>query len=309
MLVCLGVAAACMSGEARAQFTDPHSYDNTPVDVNQIELVYGYVRADSSLDTSIVVSGAKLMLHEGTIDYTRYLGIFKRLAWVEAAVPLAGLAGSVEGTSIQGSIAGTGDSSYQAAILLKGGPALTVAEFDQYKPTTTLGVSFTVTAPTGLYSSDKILNLGSDRWSFKPEIALSYPFGPQQQWQLDTYANASMYTDNTSYRGTELLRQEALIGVEEHVSYSFTDRLWASLDTRYSFRGTTSVNGVDQNNAQQNFMVGSELSFSLNPQNSLIFEIARVPVHQNGPSYTGFALKYDYSWGKGYRLARDKTPK
>lgn len=308
VLVCFGLAAACVPGRARAQFTDPHSYDNGPVDVNQIELAYGYVRADSSLDTSLVVAGAKLTLQQGVIDYTRYLGIFKRMAWVEAAVPLAGLAGSVEGTSIQGSIAGTGDSSYNAGILLKGGPALSVADFDEYKPTTTFGVNLTVTAPTGLYNSDKILNLGSDRWSFKPEIALSHPFGQQQQWQLDTYANASMFTGNTSYRGKQILRQEALVGIEEHVSYSFTDWLWASLDTRYSFRGSTSVNGLGQDDAQQNFIVGSELNFSLNPQSSLTFEIAKVPVHRNGPTYTGFAVKYDYSWGKGYRRSGNKQP-
>lgn len=306
LLVCFGVAAGCAPSNARAQFTDPHSYDNAPVDINQIEIGYGYSRQDSSLDTSRVVSGAKFTLHEGAIDYTRYFGIFKRLAWVEATVPLAGLGGTVEGTVIQSSIVGTGDSSYSAGILLKGGPALSVVEFEEHKPTNTLGVSFAVTAPTGLYSSDKILNLGSNRWSFRPEIGLSHPFGPQQRWQLDTYANADLFTDNISYRGREILGQEALVGLEEHISYSFTDRLMGSFDMRYSFRGSTSVDGVGQDDSQRNFIVGGELNFSVNPQNSLIFEIAEVPVHQNGPTLTGFAVKYDYSWGKGYRLAREK---
>jgi len=26
-----------------------------------------------------------------------------------------------------------------------------------------------------------------------------------------------------------------------------------------------------------------------------------VLVHENGPRLTGFAVKYNYSWGKGYR--------
>jgi hypothetical protein len=99
--------------------------------------------------------------------------------WVEAGVPVAGLSGSVSGTNIQGSVTGAGDSSYSLAMLLKGGPTLTVAQFEHYEPTTTLGVSLTITAPTGLYNPNKILNkilnLGSDRWSFKPEIALSHP--------------------------------------------------------------------------------------------------------------------------------------
>jgi len=147
-----------------------------------------------------------------------------------------------------------------------------VAQFENYRPTTSLGVSFTMTAPTGLYRPNKILNLGSDRWSFRPEIALSHPFGPDQKWQFDAYGNVYFYTDNTSYHGREILRQHPVPGVEGHLSYSFSDSLWASLDTRCSFRGVTFVNGIDQNNAQQNFILGSEISVSINSRNSLLFE-------------------------------------
>jgi Putative MetA-pathway of phenol degradation len=218
-----------------------------------------------------------------------------------AGIPIAGLSGSVTGTSIQGSITSTGDSSYEFAMLLKGGPALNVAHFANYKPTTTVGASVTFTVPTGLYNANKFLNLGSNRWSFKPELAVSHPFGPNQKWEFDAYANAYFYTDNTSYHGAETLRQHGLPAIEGHISYSFTGRFWASLDTRYSFGGDTFVSGANQNNGQQNFTLGSEANVSLSPQNSLVFEFAKPLVHQNGPAYTGFAAKYTYSWGKGYR--------
>ena len=41
-----------------------------------------------------------------------------------------------------------------------------------------------------------------------------------------------------SWKG--ILRQQALQRLEGHISYSFTNSLWASLDTRYCFRGSTS---------------------------------------------------------------------
>ena len=185
-------------------------------------------------------------------------------------------------------------------MLLKGGPALNEAQFENYKPATIIGVSFAVTAPTGLYDSNKILNLGSNRWSFKPEIALSHPFGPGQKWQFDTYANAYFYTDNTSFHGSQVLRQQPLPGLEGHVSYLFTESLWASLDTRYSFHGISFVNGVNQSNPQQNFILGSEMNLSLNTRNSLVFEFAKALVHQNGPALTGFSVRYDYTWGKAH---------
>ena len=298
---CLILVGICGPSHLCAQFTDAHSYDNTPVGINQFELAYTYVRSNASIDPSLVIAGAKLNLNQGMIDYTRYFGLWRRLAWVEAGVPIAGLSGSITGTKIQGSVAGTGDSVYAAGMLLKGGPALSVAQFETYKPATTVGVSVTITAPTGLYRPNNILNLGSDRWSFKPEIALSHPFGPEQRWQFDTYANAYLYTDNTSYHGRQILRQEPLPGFEGHLSYSFNDRLWVSADTRYSFRGSTLVNGVDQSNSQQNFILGSEVNVSIDTRNSLLFEFAKALVHQNGPTLVGFSVKYDYTWGKGYR--------
>jgi len=295
------LAVLHLPDQACAQFTDPGTYDNTPVGINQLELGYAYVHANASIDPALIITGANFNLNQGTVDYTRYFGLFHRLAWVDVAIPIAGLGGSISGPNIQASVAGAGDSSYEMAMLLKGGPALSVAQFEDYKPTTTLGVSLTTTAPTGLYRSNKILNLGSDRWSFKPEIALSHPFGPEQKWEVDAYGNVYCFTDNSSYHGRQILGQKPLPGLEGHLSYIFNDSLWASLDTRYSFQGITLVNGVDQNNGQQNFILGSEINLSINSHNSLLFEFAKALVHQNGPALVGFSVKYDYTWGKGYK--------
>jgi len=300
-LLCACFVLSLLSHLARAQFTDPRTYNNTPVGINQLELGYAHVHANASIDTSLIITGAKVDLNQGIIDYTRYFSLLRRLTWVEAGVPVAGLGGSVVGTNIQRAIVGTGDSSYAMGILLKGGPALSLEEFEKFKPTTTLGVSFTITAPTGSYNANKILNLGSDRWSFKPEVALSHPLGPEKKWEVEAYGNIYFYTDNTSYHGREVLRQQALPGVEGHVSYSFTDRLWTSLDTRYSFRGSTVVNEVDQNNPQRNFVLGSEMNITLNARNSLALEFGKALVHRNGPAVVGFSLKYDHTWGSAYR--------
>ena len=301
LLMCLAVAVLPAPEQLHAQFTDPHNYDNTAVGINALELSYAYAHSDASIDTSLIVAGASFNLNQGIIDYTRYFGLLHRLWWVEGTLPVAGLGGSLSGTNISRSITGLGDSSYTLAALLKGGPALTVAQFENYKPTTIVGASLTITAPTGLYSSNKLLNLGSNRWSFNPQFAVSHPFGTGQKWQLDTYANAAFYTENSSYQRVTILRQQLLPGLEGHISYSVSDSLWASLDTRYSFGGDTFVNGVDQNNRQQNLILGSEVNISLNKQNSLVFEFAKPLVHRNGPTYTGFAVKYDYVWGKGYK--------
>ena len=85
-LACLVAALAFVSVPTCAQFNDPHTYDNAPIDVNQIELAYAYGHANTSIDTSLIITGASLTLQQGTIDYTRYFGLAKHLGWRQNAL-------------------------------------------------------------------------------------------------------------------------------------------------------------------------------------------------------------------------------
>jgi hypothetical protein len=267
------------------------------VGLNQLELDYAHAEADASLDSTLEVVGAHFQQNAATISYTHNFGMLGHLAWVQMSVPFASVSGSVAGTDIPGSTTGLGDSSLQLTALLKGGRALSAAEFARYEPSTTVAVSLTVGAPTGEYDADKVLNLGSKRWSFKPEFAVSQPFGADRSWVLDLYANAYFFTDNTAYHRTETLRQEALPGVEGHISHDFTQSLWVSLDLRYSSRGETVVDSVNQNDPQERLTAGTEVNWSPSSNHSLVFLFAKALVYRNAPSETVVALRYIYSWG------------
>jgi hypothetical protein len=300
LLALVAIGAVCLPCGVRGQFTDPRTYANTPKDLNQIELDYTYATLDASIDTSLVISGARLELHQATASYTRTFSIMHSLAWIKAGVPFALVSGSVTGTSLSRSVTGGADASLEIAALLVGGPALNAVDFETHQPKTAFGVSLTVTGPSGQYESNRVVNLSSDRWSFKPEIGISRPFGPDQRWVVDGNFYAYFFTDNTEYHGREILRQDPLPGFEAHISYNITPNLWASLDANYAFRGTTFVESVDQNDAQKSLTVGTETSWTLNSRNSIAFLFAKSVVHENAPPYTGVSLKYFYSWGPGY---------
>jgi hypothetical protein len=223
------ITALCFPRTLWAQFTDPRTYTVAAVGVNQLEVDYAHAQANAAIDTSLVIGGAHLELNQATVAYTRTFGVLDHFAWVKAIVPFARLSGSVAGTTVSGSTSGAGDVSIQLVTLLKGGRALSAAEFAKYQPATTCGASLTVSAPTGEYNPDKLLNLGSDRWSFKPEIGVAHPFGQERTWEVDAYVNAYFFTDNTAYRGVEILRQEPLPGLEAHLSHDFSPSFWASL--------------------------------------------------------------------------------
>ena len=91
LFVCFSLAVLSFPYPLCAQFTDPRTYDNTPVGVNQLELDYAYAHSNSSIDTSVIIAGAEIDLNEGTIDYTRDFSFLHRLAWVEPSSPSPGL--------------------------------------------------------------------------------------------------------------------------------------------------------------------------------------------------------------------------
>jgi hypothetical protein len=294
-------AALCFPRALYAQFTDARTYSEGRVGLNSLEFTYAYVRANASIDTSLVVGSANLGLNKGTLSYTHNFGMFGQMAWVTANVPFASLEGSVAAGNTSGSTSGMGDSSLELAVLLKGGRALSAADLATYTRTLIVGMSLTVGAPTGQYDGNKVLNLGSHRWSFKPELGISYPFGAERKWEVDGYINVYFFTDNTAFQGMEILHQEPLPGVEAHLSYSVTPSLWVSLDTRYAFRGETVVDGLEQNNPQENLILGAEASWAPDSHNSLDIVFAKALVHKNAPAFTGVSLSYIYSWSGGHK--------
>ena len=208
MRLFLAIAAIAISSFPRplcGQFTDPRTYTPGPVDVNDLEFDYTHARQNASIDTSLVVGSENLELNKGDLSYTHNFGLLGHFAWANATVPYASLSGYIAESNISGSSTGFGDSSFELAGLLKGGEALSAAELATRERKTSVGMSLTVSVPTGEYNPAKVLNLGAHRWSFKPEIGVAYPFGPEQKWEVDGYINALFFTDNTAYRGLEVL--------------------------------------------------------------------------------------------------------
>ena len=59
-------------------------------------------------------------------------------------------------------------------------------QFRQTPPVHILGASLKVQLPTGSYNPDSIANVGTSRWSLKPELGYIYRIGERGRWTLDT---------------------------------------------------------------------------------------------------------------------------
>jgi hypothetical protein len=123
-----------------------------------------------------------------------------------------------------------------------------------------------VSAPTGEYHSDKLINVGTNRWALKPEIGLSHPVG---KWTLEAIAGAWFFQENDDFFGGHHRRQEPLASIQAHVSYTFRPRLWLAFNATYYDGGRTTIDGVKKNDRQSNSRYGLTLSVPVAQRQSL----------------------------------------
>ncbi len=83
---------------------------------------------------------------------------------------------------------------------------------------TLIGTSLIVKGPTGQYDSSKLINIGTNRWSFKPEIGVVHVIG---HWAIDVYVGGWFFTDNTDFIGGMTREQDPILSTQFHVRYLF----------------------------------------------------------------------------------------
>ena len=177
----LAIAAAlefCALGVA-AQDLAPRAYVVTPLNSNAITLTYSYYTGGLQFDGAVPITGATAQISVPVFTYYYSLNFFGRSANVLAALPYAmgNLQGKVIGAESHLYRSGLLDSAYRFSVNLKGGPALPLNEFVKWRQKMLIGVSLKVVAPTGQYDPTKLINLGNNRWAFKPEIGYSQRWG------------------------------------------------------------------------------------------------------------------------------------
>src|SRR5262249_6702268 len=260
-VVVLGVAATWQSQEL-----DPRSYTNTPVGMNFLILGYAYTKGDVALDTSLPIEDGDIRVHSAFLAYVRSLDVWGRSGKLQVVLPYAWLSGStkVAGRDVSTEINGLGDPLAKFSLLLYGGAALSFEAVESYTPDLIVGASFAVTAPLGQYDSDRIVNIATNRWSFKPEIGIAKTWGPLT---LELAPSATFYTDNDDFLGRRLHR-DPLYAVQGHLVYHTRRGWWAAIDATYYGGGRETLGGV-VGEPLQDVRVGGTLAIPIERHNSV----------------------------------------
>ncbi len=280
---------------ASAQELEPGAYWPIPTGINILTVANSVNWGDVAFDPSAPIDEATAIVDTVAVVYTRTFSLAGRSANAGVVVPVVG--GHVEGLYL-GEPAevdrfGLADPRVRVAMNLYGAPAMTPKEFASYRQEGIIGVSVTVAPPLGQYDSAKLINLGTNRWAFRPELGLSRSFG---KWVVEAMAGVWLFTDNTEFFGGRTREQDPVAATQIHVTHRFTRTMWLALDANYFTGGRTTIGGRRSLDLQRNSRIGATFSTAVARGHAIRMSVSRGAYTTIGADFTSVAVGYNYAW-------------
>lgn len=314
-LVLASIAICGGTPRLHAQDLAPRAYVVTPRGSNAITVGNAYNDGPLQLEGASPIENGTARLNAPNLTYYRAFSLFGRSANVIAGVAygVGDFEGSLGGAAVSTHRSGLFDPVVRVSVNLIGGPAMSLPEMRTWRQETLLGVSLKVTAPTGQYDSTKLINLGTNRWAFKPELGLSRRWG---NWVLDVYGGVWLFTENPEFfsrnewvPGVQSQKADPVLVAETHLSYDFRPRLWVSLDANFWRGGTLTVGGAEvPATLQENSRVGVTASFPVTRHQSVKLSYAWGAYIRFGGDFQVLSVAWQYSWISGASMPRTPTP-
>lgn len=280
---------------AAAQEIEPRFYANLPENFNALALAYTYSTGDIVSDASSPIKDLNISSNTPVLGYVRTFSLFNCLSRIQVSVPYSFLSGTAKlrGVDTAATRSGFTDSRIRFGINFYGSPALAPAEFVKYKQGRIIGSSLVISVPTGQYYPEKLINLGTNRWGFKPEIGISNVYN---RFFIEGYAGVWLYTDNNDFLVKNTLSQDPLLSFQFHISYLFTNFMWVAINANYSNGGETSTNGIENDDYQNNVRLGVTYSTPLTKNLSAKLQYHAAAETRSGGDYKIFVLNLQYTW-------------
>jgi outer membrane putative beta-barrel porin/alpha-amylase len=297
-LVLVVVAAAAV--RASAQELEPRSYSASPIGASFFVASYSYSAGGILFDPTVPVTDVHAEVSSITPGYGHAFAIGHVQALFTAALPYAWgpFTGSVTGLTTDSTIhrAGVGDLRVKFSANFIGSPALTPAEFAKRSPSRfILGASLAIVAPTGQYFPEKLINIGANRWAFKPEVGISYNW--KAKLYLDLYTGVWFFgTNHNFYPGQSTQRQDPLVSLQLHASYNFLPRTYLALESTWYSGGQAHINDGPPSERTDNTRLGLLFAYGFTAKQSVKVSWSYGASVRVGSAYDTYALAYQVLW-------------
>lgn len=267
LVMCMAIA--CFTRPCQAQELQPRRWSHLPLKTNFGGTGYAYTGGEIGFDPVLLVEDADLDLHSVPIKYIRTFEFFGKSARIDVfqAFQNATWSGLLDGVPTTARRRGWSDLSVRFAANLIGAPPLDAAEFKEYRSgldrETIVGVGLVLQVPTGHYIEEKLLNLGTNRFTFRPQLGAVHRRG---KWAMETTMSSWIFTDNDDFFDGKYLEQKPLFTVQQHVDYTFRPGLWTGAGVAFAQGAKSIVDGIRKDNETQNLAWLFSLGVPINPK-------------------------------------------
>ncbi len=296
LLIFLMLAMAFAIAEtAYSQNLEPRNLTNVPVGSNFVAGGYGYANGNVLLDPSLPIEGLSANLNTFVGGYVRSINFFGMSGKIDVVLPYgwADWAGIYEGIDTAVSRSGFGDPSARLSVNFIGAPALSKSEYASYKQKTIVGAAIRIVAPLGQYNSSKLLNLGSNRWTFVFKAGVSQYIN---KWILEAYLGAWFFTQNNNFYGGNELKQRPFYTGTLHVIRVLPHNMWIAADGGYGIGGRGTVNDDLRDNRMSTIRFGLTYAISVAKKHTFKITAFSGRKFEKGPDFNSVVLVYNYRW-------------
>ena len=249
-----------------AQELQVRRWNHLPINHNFLTGNYATTQGEIAFDPVLRIEDAVVDIDTWLLAYVRTFELLDRTARFEVrqAWQNGTWSGLVDGTPTTVDRSGWSDTFLRFAVNLLGAPPLEGKAYAGYRAATDeetiVGLALGVVLPTGQYFDDKLINLGNNRFTFRPQIGIQHRKG---NWAFEATGTVWIYTDNSSFFGGNRLEQNPLYTIDGSIEYNFTSGLWASAGLGIGIGGRSTVNSVPANDYRETVVWAIRAGFPL----------------------------------------------
>jgi hypothetical protein len=283
-----------ISQDVNAQELTPRAYWPAPNGTMVAVLGYKYSFGDILTDPSLPISGVDSKIHVAFIGYLQTFNLFDRTTnllielpytWATTTGNILSPFGEIPGRRV---ISGIADFGITISINLIGAPTMDLKGFQELRknPHQILGASLKILVPSGVYEEDKLINVGSNRWAFKPELGYIIPLA--EKWLIELELGMWIFADNDKFLG-QTRKQDPIYASQLHLVRRFKPGFWTAFNTNFYWGGRSNLSDED---LQRNSNIGFTLVYPFEGRHAIKLGFSMGLLTEIGEKFKSFLITY-----------------
>ena len=234
-----------------------------PLGTHVVGVGYVYQSGEMYFDPLLQAEDVTLDMHALAGIYVQPVKLGNKLGRIDILLPhaTAGWEGWLSAEPTVKRCSGFADPRIRFSMNLIGpnamGPKEILEYYSEHPVSTMLGVSIAVTFPFGKYDENKLLNIGQNRFIFRPQVGVVHNWG---LWSYELTGSIFIFTNNNRFYNNQLKEQKAIFALLSHVIKRFRNKMWASVGGTYGLGGESIVEGLGLNDGYQDLLYSLSVS-------------------------------------------------